>query len=142
MYLIIKTIITLNLFQIFSKPSCDKTPTFMARLIELCESAHYIIVDFRRTPRHPNPNNCTNSEWSKELSKSLWTPHIQHTPSLNCYRLVDATERWTSEQPDTETVSSLRLSISWTLNIKRGTHNTIIHYLFITNTYFSFQIDC
>ncbi len=26
------------------------------------------------------------------LAKWLWTPHIQHTPSLNCYRLVDATE--------------------------------------------------
>ncbi len=31
-------------------------------------------------------------------------------------------------------------SISWTLDIKRGTHNTIIHYLLITHTYFSFQI--
>ncbi len=29
---------------------------------------------------------------AKGLAKSLWTPHIQHTPSLNCYRLVDATE--------------------------------------------------
>ncbi len=30
----------------------------------------------------------------------------------------------------------LKHSISWTLDIKRGTHNTIIHYLFITHTYF------
>ncbi len=30
--------------------------------------------------------------------------------------------------------------ISWTLDIKRGTHNTIIHYLFITHSYFKFQI--
>ncbi|KAL0161673.1 hypothetical protein M9458_045398 [Cirrhinus mrigala] len=28
----------------------------------------------------------------KRLGKSLWTPHIQHTPSLNCCHLVDATE--------------------------------------------------
>ncbi len=32
------------------------------------------------------------SSEQKGLAKSLWTPHIQHTPSLNCYRLVDATE--------------------------------------------------
>ncbi len=32
--------------------------------------------------------------------------------------------------------SSLRQSISWTLDNKRRTHNTIIHYLFITHTYF------
>ncbi len=69
--------------------------------------------------------NCTYPEWAKGLAKSLWTPHIQHTPSLNCYRLVDATELWAPERPDTGTVSSLRQSISWTLDIKRGTHNTI-----------------
>ncbi len=34
---------------------------------------------------------------------------------------------------DTETVSFPKQSISWT-------HNTNIHYLFITHTYFSFQI--
>ncbi len=32
------------------------------------------------------------SRVSKRAAKSLWTPHIQHTPSLNCCRLVDATE--------------------------------------------------
>ncbi len=51
------------------------------------------------------------SEWAKGLAKWLWTPHIQHTVSLNCYHLVDATELWTPEQPDTGTVSSLRQSI-------------------------------
>ncbi len=70
--------------------------------------------------------NCTYPEWAKALTKSLWTPYIQHTPSLNCYHLVDATELWAPEWPDTETVSSLRQSISWTLDTKRGTHNTII----------------
>ncbi len=34
----------------------------------------------------------TDPEWAKGLAKSLWTPHIQNTPSLNCCRLVDATE--------------------------------------------------
>ncbi len=67
------------------------------------------------------------------------TPHIQHTPSLNCCHLVDATELWAPERPDTGTVSSLRLSISWTLDIKRGTHNTIIHYS-SHKLIFSFQI--
>ncbi len=82
----------------------------------------------------------SNSEWAKGLVKSLWTSHIQHTPSLNCYRLVDATELWASERPDTGTVSSLKQSISWILDIKHGTHNTFIHNLFITHTYFYFQI--
>ncbi len=54
----------------------------------------------------PLSKNCTHPEWAKGLAKSLWTPHIQHTPSLNCYRLVDATELWAPERPDTETVSS------------------------------------
>ncbi len=31
-------------------------------------------------------------------------------------------------------------SISWTLDIKRGTHNTIIHYLFITHNNFFISI--
>ncbi len=83
--------------------------------------------------------NCTYPEWAKELAKSLWTPHIQHNPYLTCHRLVNATELWAPERPDTETVSFPKQSISWTLDIKRGTHNTIIHYLFTTHTYFSFQ---
>ncbi len=31
--------------------------------------------------------NCTYPEWAIGLAKSLWTPHIQHTTSLNCYHL-------------------------------------------------------
>ncbi len=83
---------------------------------------------------------CIYPEWAKGLAKSLWTPHPKHTPSLNCYRLVDATELWASERPDTGTVSSLRQSISRTLDNKRGTHNTILHYLFITHTCFHFNL--
>ncbi len=44
--------------------------------------------------------------------------------TLNCCRLVNATELWAPERPDTGTVSSLKLSISWILDITRGTHNT------------------
>ncbi len=65
------------------------------------------------------------SRVSKSLAKSLRTPHIQHTPSLNCYRLVDATELWAPERPDTETFSSLRQSISW------KHENNLVHTLFI-----------
>ncbi len=74
------------------------------------------------------------SRVSKRAGKITRDPHIQHTPSVYCYRLVDATELWEPEQPDT--ASSLMQSISWTPDIKRGTHNTILHYLFTTHTYF------
>ncbi len=88
-------------------------------------------------PLH-SPRTLLIQSEQKGLVKSLWTPHIQHTPSLNCYHLVNATELWSPERPDTETVSSLRQSISWTLDIKRGTHNTIIQ-LFIHHTYLFFH---
>ncbi len=67
-------------------------------------------------------------EWEKGLTKSLWTPHIQHTPSLNCYSLGDATELWAAERPDTETVSSLNPSHEHlTLNMEHTTLLYIIH---------------
>ncbi len=103
------------------------------------------------TPLHTTINTINNHqqpppEWAKGLAKPLWTSHIQHTPSLNYYCLVDATELWAPERPDTETVSFLKQSISWTLDIKRGTHNTIIQfyiyiyiYIFTTHTYFPFK---
>ncbi len=49
---------------------------------------------------------------------------------------VAATELWAPARPDTRTVSSLKQSISWTFDNKRGTHNTVILYLSITHTYF------
>ncbi len=67
-------------------------------------------------------------EWEKGLTKSLWTSHIQHAPSLNCYSLGDATELWAPEQPDTETVSSLNPSHEHlTLNVEHTTLLYIIH---------------
>ncbi len=79
--------------------------------------------------------------WRKIFEKSLWTPPIQWTPYLNCYHLVDSTELWAPERPDTRTVSFPKQSISWTLGIKHGADNTIME-LFIHHTYFffSFQI--
>ncbi len=80
------------------------------------------------------------SYYTLNLHKSsLWTPHIQHTPSLNCYRLVDATELWAPERPDTETVSSLRQSTSWTLDINVE-HTTLLYIIYSPNILiFSFQ---
>ncbi len=57
------------------------------------------------------------SRVSKRAGKITLDPSHPHTPFLNCYRLVDATELWAPERPDTGTVSSLRQSISWTLDI-------------------------
>ncbi len=70
------------------------------------------------------------SRVSKSAGKITLYPSHQHTHSLNCYRLVDATELWAPERPDTGTVSSLRQSISWTLDIKRGTHTIYTHTTF------------
>ncbi len=72
----------------------------------------------------PLSKNCTHPEWAKELTKSLWTL-IQHTLSVNGYRLVDATELWAPERPDTEPVSSLRQSSHEHLTI------IMVHALFI-----------
>ncbi len=79
------------------------------------------------------------SRVSKRAGKITLTPQIQHTPSLNCYRLVDATELWAPERPDTETVSSLRQFISWTLdiNMEHTTHHYSSHLFFISNLHIS-----
>ncbi len=78
--------------------------------------------------------NCIYPEWEQGLEKSLWTPHIQHTPSLNCYHLVDATELWAPERPDNGTFSSLKQSSHLTINVE---HTTLsCNYLFITHTYY------
>ncbi len=46
----------------------------------------------------------TLPEWENGQKKSPWTPHIQHTPALNCCPLSGATEHWAPKQPDTRTV--------------------------------------
>ncbi len=112
------------------------TKSDLRRLRRVVRTAERIIGT---TP--PLSRNCTHPDWAKGLTKSLWTPHTQHTPSLNCYRLVDATELWAPERPDTETVSFPKQSSHehLTLNME---HTTLLYnYLFITHTYFfSFQI--
>ncbi len=65
----------------------------------------------------------------KSAGKITLDPSHPAHSLLICYCLVDATELWVPEWSGTGTVSSLRQYISWTLDIKRGTHNTIIHYL-------------
>ncbi len=40
----------------------------------------------------PTLQELYSSRVSKRAGKITLDPHIQHTPSLNCYRLVDATE--------------------------------------------------
>ncbi len=87
----------------------------------------------------PTLQELYSSRVSKRAGKITLDPHIQHTPSLNCYRLVDATELWAPEQPDLGTVSSLRQSISWTfelltINMK---HATLSYFFFnLTHTYY------
>ncbi len=40
----------------------------------------------------PTLQELYSSRVSKRADKITLDPHIQHTPSLNCYRLIDATE--------------------------------------------------
>ncbi len=51
---------------------------------------------------------------------------------FDCYRLVDATELWAPDRPATETVSSLKLSISWTLD-NNVEHTTLLYIIFLTH---------
>ncbi len=90
----------------------------------------------------PTLQELYSSRVSKIAVKITLDPHIQHTPSLNCYRLIDATELRAPERPDTETVSSLRQSISWTCDIKRGTHTiyTLIYLTHILSLHFNLHI--
>ncbi len=84
----------------------------------------------------PTLQELYSSRESKRAGKSLWTLHIQYTPSLNCYRLVDATELWAPERPDTGTVSSLGQSSSWTLDNNYGTQTLFKHlYTYLSNTH-------
>ncbi len=66
-----------------------------------------------------------------------WQNHCGPLTS-SWYCLVDATELWAPERPDTETVSSLRQSISWTLDNKVE-HTFLYIYLFNTHTYLHFK---
>ncbi len=92
----------------------------------------------------PTLQELYSSRMSKRAVKITLDPHIQHTPSLNCCCLVDATELWVPERPDTGTVSSLRQSISWTLDNNCGTHTiyTLIYLTHILSLHFNLHIIC
>ncbi len=83
----------------------------------------------------PTLQELYSSRVRKRAGKSLWTLTSSTLP-------LRAVNVWSTLRPlSTRTVSFPKQSISWTLDIKHGTHNTIIQ-LFIHHTYlfFSFQI--
>ncbi len=87
-------------------------------------------------PPH-SPRTVLIQSEKKGLAKSLWTPHIPAHSFFELFKgLVDATELWAPERPDTETVSSLRQSSHehLTLNLEHTTQ--LYNYLFTTYTYF------
>ncbi len=107
---------------------CSATKSDLRRLRRVVRTAERIIGTTLPT---------LQELYSPRVSKGAGKFCIQHTPSLNCYCLVDVIELWAPERPDTETISFPKQSISWTLDTKRGTHNTIIQ-LFIYHTYLLF----
>ncbi len=78
------------------------------------------------------------SRVSKRAGKITLDPS---QPSHSLFELLPSGQCYRAPSTDTETVSFPKQTISWTLDIKRGTHNTIIQ-LFIYHTYLfvSFQI--
>ncbi len=88
----------------------------------------------------PTPQELYLSRVSKRAGKITLDPsHPAHAPSLNSYHLVDATQFWAPERTDTGTVSSLRQSISCTLDNNYGTHTiyTLIYLSHILSLHFS-----
>ncbi len=78
----------------------------------------------------PTLQELYSSRMSKRAGKITLDP--SH-PAHSLFELLPSGWRYralSTRTASTGTVSSLRQSISWTLDIKRGTHNTIIH-LFI-----------
>ncbi len=53
-------------------------------------------------------------------------------PAHSLFELVNVTELWVPERPDTGTVSSLKLYILWTLDNNYGTH-TIYKLIYLTH---------
>ncbi len=92
----------------------------------------------------PTLQELYSSRVSKRAGKITLDPHIQHILSLNCCCLIDVTELWAPERPGTGTVSSLRQSISWTLDNNCGTHTiyTLIYLTHILSLHFNLHIIC
>ncbi len=88
----------------------------------------------------PNLQELYSSRVSKRADKITLDP--SH-PAHSLFELLPSGRRYRALSTRTTRHRNsffLKHSISWTLDIKRGTHNTIIHYLFTTHTYFSVQI--
>ncbi len=79
---------------------------------------------------------------SFELNTHFWRAN-QHLPYI-VLLIIHYTELWAPERPDTGTVSSLRQSISWTLDNNYGTHtiytHTLIYLAHILSLHFKLHI--
>ncbi len=80
------------------------------------------------------------SRVSKRAGKITLDPSHPAHSLFELLPSVDTTELWAPEWPDTGTVSSPKQSISWTLDIKHGTHNTI--YIIYSSPYLFFISIC
>ncbi len=95
------------------------TKSDLRRLRRVVRTAERIIVTTL-----PTLQELYLSRVSKRAGEITLDPsHPAHSP------LVDATELWAPERPDTETVSSLRQSISWTLDNNYSTHTIYLTHI-------------
>ncbi len=104
------------------------TKSELRRLWRVVRTAEWIIGTTL-----PTLQELYSSRVRKRLAKSLWTPHIQHTPSLNCYRFVDTTEHQNDQTQEQFLSPSNRSHEHFKLNME---HTTLLYnYLFTTHTY-------
>ncbi len=92
------------------------------------------------TPPH-SPKNCTNPQWAKGLAKSLWTPHIQHTPH-SLFELLPSGQRYRALSTRTTRHRNSffpQAIISWTLDNNCGTHTiyTLIYLKHILSLHYN-----
>ncbi len=88
----------------------------------------------------PLSKNCTYPEWAKGLAKSLWTPHIQHTPlwTVTVWSTLQSSEHQNDQTQKQFLPSGYPSHEHLTLSME----HTTLFTLFIHHTYlfFSFQI--
>ncbi len=107
-------------------------PRRLQRVVRDCWANHWY------NPR-PSPRTVLNPEWAKELAKSLWTPHTQHTPSLNCCCLVDATELWMHQNDKAQKQflpSGNPSHEHLTINVE---HTTLLYIIYSSHILFYFK---
>ncbi len=107
-------------YQIWPQKTTEGSPN--------CWANHWYIL--------PTLQELYSSRVSKRAVKITLDP--SH-PAHSLFELFDATELWAPERPDTETISSLKQSISWTLDINYGTHTiyTLIYLTHILSLHFN-----